>query len=73
MCKNIGITDQIFRLAVGALFLTLPTIAGVNSAPLAIGSTVLVAVLVAVLVSPALIKLCPLYGQLGFNSCRVWV
>ncbi|UXU75012.1 MULTISPECIES: YgaP family membrane protein [unclassified Paracoccus (in: a-proteobacteria)] len=65
MIPNVGSTDRILRIVVGALLILLGLLAGL------VGFWKWLAVIVGlVLVATALFRFCPAYRLLGMNTCE---
>ena len=70
MTKNVGSTDKILRLIVGAVLVILPLFTGMTvfESPAMTIASLLVG---AVLIGTALFNFCPLYRLLGIRTCKV--
>jgi len=70
MAKNVGSLDKIFRLVAGLLLIVLPFVSGI--AFFESSTTTLLSALVgAVLVGTALFNFCPIYRILGIRTNKV--
>ncbi len=70
MTTNIGTTDRLARLLIGSVMILAPLLnlpALWSSAPLAFGSMLIGAILVAT----AGLRFCPLYRIVGVSTCKV--
>jgi hypothetical protein len=66
MVKNVGQTDKIIRLVVGAILIALDLFEVVTGP-----FSWLLSVAAVVLIATALLNFCPLYSLLGKSTCEV--